>query len=318
MTCTECSLSYHLQSCSGIADSTFNTMGPTKREKWRCKTCRSKESRSTAEGSSVASQLDLNTLSQQISAINRKLDLLSSLKNNVDALMQVPAKVDDLLSLKPSVDKMKKAVEEVEKSISFFSKKYDSLLATVTAHDKKVKSLESDVVSLQSLVSEQSLQIEHLKWDMNEAEQYSRLSNLEIHGHPSADGENLGEVLTELAGRLDISFQASEVLAIHRIPSKHSRSPPILVRFISVSVKERFMNARNRLRTLARDSSGPRLYFNDNLSRGNKELFWLARTRGKEKHYQFVWVRNAKIFAKKAEGCPLVRVNSVKDLERIV
>lgn len=174
--------------------------------------------------------------------------------------------------------------------------------------------LQSDVVSLQSTVSEQAVVIDHLKSDINEMEQYSRLPNLEIHGQPRRDGERLLEFLLNLAGKLDVNVQASEVLAIHRLPSKQAKAAPILLRFASIAAKERFMNARKKLHALSRENQRTKLYFNDNLSRDNRELFWLARMRGKEKKYQFVWVRNAKIFAKKGEGSPLLRINHVKDL----
>lgn len=318
MTCADCCNGYHLHGCSGIADSTFNTMGPAKREKWRCRTCRTKESRSSADGAGAASQCDSTAFSSQLAAVNRKLDLLSSLKENVDTLLQLPTKVDELLLLKPSVEKMKETVKEVQESISFFSEKYDSLLALVTAHEREVKTLQSDVVALQSTVSEQAAVIDRLKSDINEAEQYSRLSNLEIHGHPCRDGERLLEFLINLAEKLDVNVEPSEVMAIHRLPSKQTAAAPISVRFASVAAKDRFMNARKRLHALSRENQGTKLYFNDNLSRDNRELFWLARARGKEKKYQFVWVRNAKIFAKKGEGSLLLRINHVKDLEKII
>lgn len=318
MTCSECTSSYHLHGCSGIADNTFNTMGPSKREKWRCRACRAVDGRSGNVGANAASQPDNSTLALQLATMNEKLDLLSSVKSSVDLLLQLPAKVDDLLLLKPSVEKMKETVRDVEKAISFFSERYDSLLAREITREKEVKTLQSEVVSLQSAVSDQAATIERLRSDINESEQYSRRSNLEIHGLPCADGENLFTFLTDLARDLDVGLQPSEVLAVHRLPGKHTAVPPILVRFSSVVVRERLMNTRKKLRSLGRDPSAPKLYFNDNLSRANRELFWMARTRGREMNYQFVWVRNAKIFAKKAEGSPLVRITHFRDLEKMV
>lgn len=202
-------------------------------------------------------------------------------------------------------------------SISFFSEKYDTLLAMVTAREEVIKLLQSEVASLQSAVSDQAVTIKRQKSDINESEQYSRLSNLEIHEHPCRDDENLISFLTGIAGKLDVALQPSEVLAIHRLPSKRAAAPPILVRFASVGAKERFVNYRKKLNSLSRTTSTPKLYFNDNLFRANRELFWLARLRGKEKSYQFVWVRNAKIFAKKGEDAPIVRITHFKDLKEL-
>lgn len=320
MACAECRHLYHLgQSCSGIADNTFVTMGPAKREKWRCRACRAVGNKSVTEGVAPASQVGAGDFATQLEVVSEKLNLLVSLKASVDSLMQLPAKVDDLLQLRSTVEKIKETVRGVEKSISFFSEKYDSLFALVTSNDKEIRALRTEVNALKSTMTEQADHIDRLQTNANETEQYSRLSNLEIHGHPVSSNENLAVFLSDMAARLNISeFQPSEVLAIHRLPANRGAIPPIIVRFTSVRSKERWMDARKQLRLLPRSESGGRLFFNDNLTRSNKELFWKARNKGRERHYSFVWVRNGRIFAKKNEGSPLVRVNQISDLEKIV
>lgn len=174
-------------------------------------------------------------------------------------------------------------------------------------------------MSLRSTVAEQSDQISHLQSDINDSEQYSRLPNLEIHGYPVRPNENLQVLINELATKLNLAaFQPSEVLTLHRLPAKRDAIPPIIVRFQSVRSKEKWMEAKKNLRLLSQSDPGLRLFFNDNLTHANKELFWKARCCGRERNYKFVWVRNSKMFAKKSEGSPLVRVNSVRDLEKIV
>lgn len=78
------------------------------------------------------------------------------------------------------------------------------------------------------------------------------------------------------------------------------------------------MAARGRLKNLCQTDNDPKLFFNDNLTQANRELFWLTRTRGKESRFRFVWLKNAKIFAKKEEGSPVIRINTVRDLAKLV
>lgn len=118
MTCTECKFSYYLgHTCSAIAESTFTTMGATKREKRRCKTCRTRESRTSVGDCSQAEYTDFV---KQNETVNQKLGLLLSLKKNVDSLLQLPTKVDSLFLLKPVVEKLTDTVAEMQSSVDVF------------------------------------------------------------------------------------------------------------------------------------------------------------------------------------------------------
>lgn len=77
------------------------------------------------------------------------------------------------------------------------------------------------------------------------------------------------------------------------------------------------MNTRKSLAALE-SVTFPRLYFNENLTRTNRELFRFARVRGKEKGFKFIWTGNGKILAKKCEGAPVIRIDKLSDLEKIV
>lgn len=122
MTCAGYQNYYHLdQSCSGIPDNTFVTMGPSKREKWRCRPCRTKGGRSSTDGAVCALQTDVGSFAVQIEAVNQKLNLVLFLKKSVDTLLQLSAEVDDLLFLQSTVEWLTKTVKGVEVSILFFS-----------------------------------------------------------------------------------------------------------------------------------------------------------------------------------------------------
>lgn len=317
MKCSECQHVYHLgQSCAGIADSTFTTMGSLKREKWRCRTCRTKECRGST---SINSQEDSSVVLVQLTALNEKIDSLMSIKDSVETLLNLPTKVDELMALKPTVERLQSTVEEVQSAISFLSSKYDVLMLTVSANEKKMKELDAESAILRATVSEQSVAIKKLQDEANDAEQYSRQMNMEISGLPVSNNENLSNEVCDLARKLGLNdFHAPDILAIHRLPSRKGAIPVVLVRFASLRIRDRWMDARGKLRSLAGSGTVPRIFLNENLTRANKELFWLARSRGKEKGYKFVWVRGGKIFAKKLEGAPLVRIFCSSDVDKII
>lgn len=265
-----------------------------------------------------SSQPDLADISAQFCSVNAKLDQLLSLKEKVDTLLQLPAKVDDLLTLKTTLDEMKVSVSELKNAVEFNSAQYDELLSKTSTNEKEIKALKSEVSQLRTTVTENATRVVQLQLEVNEAEQYNRLPNLEIHGMAMTPNEDLKSKVADLALKLAIaSFQPSDILAVHRLPSKKDKTPPVLIRFTSAAVRETWTNARGKMRVLIQNNTLPKLYFNENLTQMNRSLFWKARARGKEMNFKFVWVRNGRIFAKRQEEATPVRIICERDLEMI-
>lgn len=320
MKCADCALAYHLgKKCSGVSEGTFKGMCASKHEKWRCVGCRGGLSKSNLEGDlTPSSQVDPIAFMAELSTVNKKLDLLLAWKDTVDSLHDLHPKVDALLSMKQEVDTLRDSVNTMQESMSFVSSQYDSLVTSVKSQATIIKGLQAETCSLKSIVSEQAHEIQHLKTNQNDIEQSNRLSNLEVHGIPFSPQENTIDLLTGLAQRINIEgFHPADIVAAHRLPVKSGAVPPVLIRFSSVSIKEQWMGYRGRLGYLPHDDSDPRIYFNENLTDSNRKLFWMARTRGKEKNFKFVWVRHGKIYAKQSQNSPLLRITDVGALDQI-
>ncbi|KAM7287737.1 uncharacterized protein ISCGN_031428 [Ixodes scapularis] len=229
MTCGACKSLYHLGSCAGIKESTFGAMGQERREKWRCRSCRSADSSST-QGSVSEEPQGICASEELLSAVNTKLDLLVSLKANVDTLLTLPSKVDELLTLKPAVQCLQERVKTLQQSIDDLSLKYDSVLAKATENEKNTEALQVRLAEVCSVVDEQSRTIQRLQGDLNHLEQRSRSTNLEIHGLPCHKDENLERIIADLGDKLDLPpLQAADVLAIHRLATKPGLAPPVLI-----------------------------------------------------------------------------------------
>ncbi|KAG0421448.1 hypothetical protein HPB47_002655 [Ixodes persulcatus] len=137
--------------------------------------------------------------------------------------------MDALLSMKQAVDTMRDTMAGMQESLNFVSSQYDSLLASAQTQDKIIKALQTETTTLRSLISDQAVEIQHLKAVQNESEQANRQCNMEIHGIPFASRENLGGILEGLARQLEVEdFQTSQVEAVHRLPARRNVVPPIL------------------------------------------------------------------------------------------
>lgn len=310
LTCSICCAAFHIgKNCSTVTEGTFNKMSTVKRETWLCQACKMPTGRQDVLDASPGDA----SLAQQFTAVNKKLD---QLRTTVELLA---GKVEELLAFKATGEKVAETVVEIQSSIDFLSAKYDTVLTTVATSQAVVAEVRAQTESLSATVLSQAEQIDHLNDEVNRLEQYSRRCNFEIHGLPRTPNEDLTTAMSELARVLGISeFQIADISAVHRLPARGDSTPPIIIQMANVFAKEKWLKARRHLPKLAMEQKLPRLYFNDNLSKANRELFRLARIKGKEKNYKFVWSRDSKILAKRSENSPLIRIQKVSDLDRIV
>lgn len=231
LTCSVCQNGYHLDlSCAGVAETSFAGMGQAKREKWRCKTCRTQDNRGGSQSAATSSQntpLHCQTgVSTQLQSFGEKLDVLLAMKASVDTLLSLPAKVDELLTLKPTVERLEAHMLEMETKVDGLSVKYNTVLEGTTKNESKIKEQEGEHDELRETVNRQAETIQHLRDEINNVEQYSRLSNLEIHGLPTLPGENLKQRITDLATELGLpNFDVKDILTAHRLRAKPGLVP---------------------------------------------------------------------------------------------
>ncbi|CAN7950286.1 unnamed protein product, partial [Ixodes hexagonus] len=280
--------------CAGVSDSTFKSMGATKRVNWQCKTCRRKDSRSGLASSLEDSQLP-TCCSATLDEVNSKLDMLLSIKTSVDKLLPLPAKVDDLLSLKPALEELKGQVGDLQASVDFCSGQYDTLLDMVKGNEERTGNLESELASVKGIVGEQSYTITQLQSDLSDMQSFVNKLTLKIHGVPCGQNEDLFLLLNNTATTIALPVpQQSDLNELRRLPSKRGTAAPIPITFASCDVREKWMSCRSRLRKLPKSDALSSVFFNEHLSRVCRELFWKARVREKEMGYKFVWVRSGK------------------------
>lgn len=308
--CAECKLGYHLgQTCSGVSSGTFSAMGQPKKDTWICKTCRTGKKRGSSQ--SEGAPIGKNTDSEQI-----LLREIREIKTSLESLPALHRKVDSLLLLRAEFTKLSESVGELENSVSFMSKQYDSVLEQAKTGAEHAAAHDVEIATLNTTVQSQAEELRYLREAQNESEQYSRKCNLEIEGLPKEENENLKTTLTNLARKLELSFSVADVEAVHRLPSKKA-IPTVLVRFATVAMKESWFEARKKLRRLRESDPNCSIFFNENLTKMNRDLYWQARQAAKEKGFKFCWATGGKIYAKKHDKAPPIRVSRESDIKKI-
>ncbi|KAG0433926.1 hypothetical protein HPB47_019471 [Ixodes persulcatus] len=118
--------------------------------------------------------LDVKTL---LTSINQKLDTLPSLTEKVDSL---------------------------ERSVQYMSKRFDEFEKEMKLQKTEIKDLSKRVRQMEEKEELNRVVQEQLQQEVNDLEFRSRRLNLEIHGIPAVQGENLLTSLNWLADKLEV------------------------------------------------------------------------------------------------------------------
>lgn len=162
---------------------------------------------------------------------------------------------------------------------------------------------------------------------VNSMEQYSRKTNVEIAGIPQTQGEDVISVVQDIGKVIGAEVRKEEVMAAHRVPSySRGRTPQIIVQFQNRVQRnhflERFKTARktnNRMsaRQVNKIFPDTAFYVNEHLTPENKVLLSKTKLACKEVGFRYTWCKEGKIFARRADDEPAIRIECEEDLAKI-
>lgn len=278
--------------CALISEVSYRKLGADRRVNWRCSHCKSVTPKQTASES-----VTLETV-------------LSELREQKELLKRLPELLNDVKSIKDEIMELKLACE-------FNSTKLDEFESRIVTVEKKVTTIQ------QSQNSVSSDDIELLRKDNANREQWSRLNNVEVKGVPSRNAENLFSVVQNICTAVGYSFPQSQINYIARVPQHNSKNKSMIISFINRYVKEEFVAAaRAKKRLLASDigfaTDGNQVFINDHLIPETKKLLTRVKELAKKRGFSYVWVRYCKIHVRKNDSSPSHVIAKESDLNKIV
>lgn len=213
------------------------------------------------------------------------------------------------------IDKLCSAIEDMRSSVSFLADKYESLLSKC---DKLESERNDDLKYIQLLEDK----IESL-------ECHSRSTCAEIRNIPVNAGETKDQLINTVVNTgkaLNVDIQRHEIKDVFRIRTKTPNNKTLIVNFSSVIMKEKLISAHrkfNRGKTklttehLKIGGVSKPIFISENLTFKMKRIFFLARDYAKSNGFAFCWVSHGKIYIRKREGDPLIRIASESDLTKL-
>ncbi|XP_045451645.1 uncharacterized protein LOC123660633 [Melitaea cinxia] len=318
-----CSLLYHSE-CVNCDDSSL-----TNRATWICPQCAARKPKRDNTNTPIRSQghkqqsPDNASVSPPLLSMgNPVCDFVEEIRilrqeiseqfaNQRACLDKFDAKLSDVQrevkDLGGKFNSLKKDVDELTKSVQFLSDAHDEQIGLNDEVKNSLSNLNSENQNLRS-------QIFELEGKMDQLEQQARDCNVELQCVPeNKNDENILTIVQQMASIVACDLSDQNILSCHRVPkvdSSSQRTRSIVVRLASPKIRDDLLasvkrfnkkNPQNKLNTSHLGFAGQNspVYVVEHLSLKNKRLHAATRLAAKEKKYEFVWIRNGRVFVRK-------------------
>lgn len=261
---------------------------------------------------SMIAEIDDNQLSTLI-----RSEISKSLRS------ELPKILKDALSRE--LAPLQKQVADLIDAVSFIDGRYDDI-------NRQLQSREEDIKSL--LISNEQLKVnvKELTSRLSLMEQYTREANIEINGIPEFKSENLPLTLVQIGKVASLAVDDKDILSCFRVAktdSKSSRPRTVIAKLRSPRCRDDLLAAVSKYNRDHKDEKlnssligigGEKsaIFLGEHLTPERRSLHAAARIKSKEIGFKFVWVRNGKIYMRKAENLPAVVITSVEFLNKLV
>lgn len=188
--------------------------------------------------------------------------------------------------------------------------------------NEKMKSM---LKKQEEIIMKQGEENRELKIRVNDLEQYSRRSNVQINNIPLASEENVETILCEMGQAIGVPINFGvDIQAAHRVPTQGSSAKPIIVKFTNRQLRNRFIVEAKKVKPTCAQldstknllfASTTKIYVNDHLSPDNKKVLFEARNCVRNKRAKSAWSKDGKIYIKRNESTAPVTIRDIQDLK---
>lgn len=244
------------------------------------------------------------------------MTMLNNWKTDQDATLS--KLVTDIASLKTQCTDIQKVNVEIENSITFMNAKFEEI-------NDKVRRLETE----RKVNSDYILSLER---QLEELQQRSRSSAMEVRNVPEKDHETKSDLIVivkKLAATLNIYLQDNDIRDIHRRPGKPGTIKTIVTEFNSVQLKEDFITS---VRRFNKDRQVPDklnyehlgitghkkpIFVEEYLPYSTRKLLFRAREFAKTHNFKFCWTAKGRVLLRKDSNAKYIYVKTEQCLSKL-
>ena len=300
-----CEEFYHGQ-CLGLTMTQLDTLR-VDGASWSCADCRQNSPARVDRRASMGQQIQQSQLAGPTNSLGSRS---STYLGDVSVLEELRKIREEMVMLRESV--------------SFCSNKITDFQGELAKMSDRIKVVDKLVAENNQLKSK----LQSAENKINDLDQSARSKNLEIHGIPERENENLLEIFKKVGQTLKVVVDDNMVEFIHRVPTNGKYSPRekpknIIVGLLSRKHRDSILSAVKSVRTqsegnhLAVEGLSNKVYINEHLTIINKILHKETRDVARQKKYKYVWVKNGNIFVRKTDVSQILHIKSLDMLSKL-
>jgi hypothetical protein len=222
-------------------------------------------------------------------------------------------------SMGPAILQILSSLKDIARALNQQAITHEELLLENQQQTTTIEKLVSEVNTCKLNNVSLKKDNENLLIKINDLEQYSRNYNLEFQGVPESPNENTYTIVANISSFLGTNLNPGDIEYCHRLGKSvrnPNKPPTIVAKFYSRQVKEAIIAGKKKKKNITAQDVGyqtstNKIYVNEHLTAANKNLFWLARNVA---DFKFAWTRFGKVFIKKDEQSPVIRISKPADL----
>lgn len=321
--CNQCGLHFH-KTCAGVGTADARSF-----TKWHCKNCKNTGTKkNTPESCSSGSpDADLDLHPDARTAISCDLNLaeeiklirlqLSSIQNDTASCRQ------EMNTFRQEVLKLNTTMAEFNNRINMVEEKLNNVTKRLTAAEKHISVATGTDIATQ------------IQFSLNERDQESYSSDLEIAGVEEGPNENPTHLLTVIAQKIGVALEERDIVSAERKGKRRGAigssaggdtgplgPRTLVVRLARRSLRDQLLRAARTRRGADTSDIVPnapvrRFYINERLTWINRGLFRKVREEARSKNWKFVWTRNGRVYARQSSESSAYRIRSDLDIDKI-
>ena len=255
--------------------------------------------------------------------VKELIDLIVQIPNvpiNEDARMLKGMK-DDIALLGANLHAFSNIATKNQEEIAKLKAKNDTLERANSALQKDIEATKQ--ANIEADENDNDIQIQQLRKEINEIQQYLRVNNLEIVGLPEplqgeSDEKLLLNAVNSLHGIVD-PIRPEDIDISHPLKSQRKDGKNVhVVRFISRKRKAEIITAKKSEENKNFKFRENDVFINEHLCPSNRALFASAATKKRTLGYRFLWTKGGNIFMRKDERSEIISITCEDDFLKVV
>lgn len=328
MGCTKCKRSYDLE-CVNLTKLSWDKFTIKFKQSWLCPNCVCSQPKTDNTATPVrnpALNIDENSCenvnTMRGSRAAPMLDSDTSVADLISEIRELRLEIKDLRQNKNDICLLRQDFQDLKSELSNlssrFSQHFTKFNKIIEAKDQEIKSLKLTISQFQTTLSV--------------LEQSSLINEIEVHGVPEQNAENLTHILLTMSQKLNVDLQETDIDVISRAGPKpkpgtdSAKLRPIVVKLTRKAKRDELLKAAKLRKNLTSENivtaAPSKIYLNERVTKEKRLLFRDARAKARANGFRFCWLRNGNIYVRKSESGPnghfaAIRIQSNEDLDKL-